>query len=572
MARGPAERFARRIVTQPCYTRRMAKRDLLVVLAGLALSCGPVAREARPGDPTAAGAMGERCAKGGDPQPLVVDLNATERADLEVAMRRGVAVVSYDCKHLHIVPDCTLEGGYDYIGVTPKDQELELADSDEIKANLPAGVIAASVSGEMQRGASLHVKLSIVGKKMSTITEGARQGLRGRCETATHFVRAVTTGAFQIETETRAAAQGQAAALGATASSKGASERKAHQADGDRAACATASASATAPPEKCAAPLRLDLIALGTAPAAGAVAAQPASPSGGCPGGLVWSAGACRTPRVNAPHKCLSNDVDECRKQCELGDASSCTEIGFEHLTGRRVPLDRARAAEFFRKACDGGDHYGCNNLGALLIRGSAADARRALALLEGVCGSEPSLCSNLAVAYRDGLGMPAQPARATELFSRGCLGGDAGSCHDLALAYDNGVGVLRDVPRAAELQAESCRRGFMQACAVMGTRYLYGTGVKVDEALAVRYWKAACDGKSQLGCGLYGFAVMTGVGGVRRDERGGRDMMEQACNSGSADSCAILAATLQSQGDPAGAKQWYRRACEGGLKDHCGK
>src|SRR5687767_1785670 len=118
----------------------MPRRAIFAVAVGVSVSCGPVAREARPGDPTVAGAMGERCAKGGDPQPLVVDLRADERADLEVAMRHGVAVVAYDCEHLRVVPHCTLDGRYDYIGVTPKEQELELADNDEIKANLPAGV------------------------------------------------------------------------------------------------------------------------------------------------------------------------------------------------------------------------------------------------------------------------------------------------------------------------------------------------------------------------------------------------------------------------------------------------
>jgi TPR repeat protein len=539
---------------------------LLVVAAGAVASCGPVAREARPDDPTAAAALGERCTKGGDPQPLVVDLRADERADLEVAMRQGVAVVSYDCERLRIVPDCTLEGRYDFIGVTPKVQELELSDEGEIKANLPAGVIAASVSGEVRRGASLHVKLAIVGKKMSSVSAATRERLRGRCGEATHFVRAVTTGAFQLETATRATAQGQAAAMGASTQSKGASERKAHQADGDRAACATATVNATAPPSMCATPLRLDLVALGAAPAAAATSA-----AGGCPGGLVWSGGACRTPGATAAHRCTTSNMEECRRQCELGDASSCTEIGFEHLTGRLVQLDRRQASGYFRRACDGGDPWGCNSLGALLVSTrDPASEREGVALFERACSDEPRVCSNLAVAHRDGIAMPANAARASEIFSRGCLGGDGASCHDLGIAYDTGTGVVRDVPRAAELQTEACRRGFMKACAVMGTRFLYGNGVAKHENTAVQYFRAACDGKNLLGCGLYGYAMMTGLGGVRRDERGGRAMMEQACNSGSPDSCAILAATLESLGDASGAKHWYAEACKAGLNAHC--
>lgn len=563
----------------------MLTRCALLVTTIASWSCGaPAAQKLRPDDPTYAQASGQRCVSGdGHPQPLVVDWRAEARADLEVSMQRGVAVVAYDCKALRVLPDCTLDGRYDFIGVSYKEQKLHLKTAGEIKANLPSGVIAASFGAELQQGAALDVELSIVGKQTSTVTDANTAQLRGRCAGATHFVRAVTTGAFTLETKTNAAVDGKLEVAGIGGSTKGSSDKAWHQKDGDRTACQTATPGATTPPAGCAAPLRLDLVAVAevTTPAAAVTTTREASAGVGsstssaaaCPVGMVWAGGVCREPRADTAHRCKKDDVQDCRRQCELGDAGSCSDLGFMHLVGRHVPLDRQRASELFVRACDGRDLHGCNNLGAMLISRDAvpiSDLRRAMTLFETVCAEEPTLCTNLAVVYRDGLHSPARPQRATELFSRACLGGDATSCHDLALAYDKGIGVGRDVPRAAEFQGLSCQRGFMQACAAMGTRYLYGTGVARDEAIAVRYFQHACSGKNQLGCGLVGLLTMDGQGGLRRDPQGGRRMMEQACNSGSNDVCAILATALRVKGDEAGARQWFRRACEGGMTAHC--
>jgi TPR repeat protein len=109
-----------------------------------------------------------------------------------------------------------------------------------------------------------------------------------------------------------------------------------------------------------------------------------------------------------------------------------------------------------------------------------------------------------------------------------------------------------------------------MQACASLGIRYLYGTGVTQNEQYAVRWFQHACTAREQLGCGLLGLMTMDGQGGLRRDPEGGRRMMESACNSGSNDSCAILAAALKAKGDHAGARRWFDRACENGMKEHC--
>ncbi len=314
---------------------------------------------------------------------------------------------------------------------------------------------------------------------------------------------------------------------------------------------------ATPPPARAAAP----------APAA-PVFAEPAVDD--CPDDLAWTAGGCRTKRAGPPH---CDAATACEALCEQRDAKACTELGFAHMVGRKVALDRRLAATYFERACAYGDHYGCNNQAALIISRDAvpyADLEVAIGLFEQSCAREPKLCTNRAVMLRDGIHSRIDKSRAAELFSRACVGGDAAACHDLALAYDKGVGIARDVPRATELEIESCRGGFAHACTVSGVRYLYGTGIASDEREAARYFRHACTSGNLWGCGMVGLMMMDGLGGEQRDPSGGRRQMEQACERGSYDTCAILGAVLRAKGDRVGARQWYRRACDGGLKEHC--
>jgi hypothetical protein len=89
------------------------KIPALGLLTILAAGCGTggVGKAVRPDDPTAANALGDKplaTAGGGGGavcsvvptavEPLVVDWSSSAQVDLGVAMKNGVALVSYDCK------------------------------------------------------------------------------------------------------------------------------------------------------------------------------------------------------------------------------------------------------------------------------------------------------------------------------------------------------------------------------------------------------------------------------------------------------------------------------------------
>src|SRR5687767_6965097 len=87
-----------------------------VVLVG----CSPKLRADTSDQPKAAASTGRHgvVAVEGPTSPLIVDWNPEQRADLEEAIRDGVAVMAFDESGLKLLKGCRLSGDYGYLGVT----------------------------------------------------------------------------------------------------------------------------------------------------------------------------------------------------------------------------------------------------------------------------------------------------------------------------------------------------------------------------------------------------------------------------------------------------------------------
>lgn len=92
-----------------------------------------------------------------------------------------------------------------------------------------------------------------------------------------------------------------------------------------------------------------------------------------------------------------ASDFEIESKMCDMGSPLSCEAAGTYAMNGSGgVARDPARAAGFWRRACDGGQMAGCRGLGIL---------------------------------HAVGAGVTQDFARAETLFRRACSGGDAESC-----------------------------------------------------------------------------------------------------------------------------------------------
>lgn len=197
----------------------------------------------------------------GDHEHFIVGWDEGTRTALETAMGRGVAVVSYSCEGVKVLPACKVEGVYGYAKVSPKTQLVEMKDARSAGAALGGTLhMPSEFRAELSQGRQLNLAYLLVGTQSTEVSTVSRDQLSGRCAGATHFVYEAQLGAFTLA----AGEQGQAAAaasmlgVGAAAASMEES-RHARTTDGDAKACEGAG---DAPVEGCRALLRANLLAI----------------------------------------------------------------------------------------------------------------------------------------------------------------------------------------------------------------------------------------------------------------------------------------------------------------------
>lgn len=99
-----------------------------------------------------------------------------------------------------------------------------------------------------------------------------------------------------------------------------------------------------------------------------------------------------------------------------------------------------------------------------------------------------------LGTAWQEGIGVPADSARAAAWFTKAAMQGDAESQASLGWMHANGEGVPRDDAKALDWFRKAAEQGEATAQYAMGCRYEQGRGVAIDFAQAVRWYRAAAD------------------------------------------------------------------------------
>ncbi|MDR2080557.1 MAG: sel1 repeat family protein, partial [Campylobacteraceae bacterium] len=58
------------------------------------------------------------------------------------------------------------------------------------------------------------------------------------------------------------------------------------------------------------------------------------------------------------------------KKSCDGGNAKSCGSLGFMYKSGKGVKQDYFKAVELYKKGCDGGNAWSCGSLGLMYKKG----------------------------------------------------------------------------------------------------------------------------------------------------------------------------------------------------------
>jgi uncharacterized protein len=290
--------------------------------------------------------------------------------------------------------------------------------------------------------------------------------------------------------------------------------------------------------------------------------ALPSNPVGAAAGRVAESLRPVDT-RETAPRA-----ADFFRRACDGGNAVGCIEYADMCQGGTGVPRDEAKALQLFEKACDYGDLAGCLLASNILTSGwSPADPAKGERLLQqGIrrdrdenarrrraCDAgDAVVCYELA---RTRVGStPDKSGREptyVELFQKGCDRGDAPSCFRVARALSSGRDVPRDMDKAMQLLRRTCDAGYWEACLYLGRMYSDGSeGVPQDAAKAAELFQRSCDGHEPIGCIVLAFMYLRSDG-VPRDPDKARRLLQMACDAGYAEACRLsqMPTTLE---DPA--------------------
>jgi hypothetical protein len=470
-----------------------------LVLVAVGCGNGSVARDVEPKSPTYAQVAGAQTttALPGASEPLVVDWSPEQRSDLEVVTKDTLAIVSYDERGLRLLKQCSARGSYGFKGVTRKERVIHMKDADEVRANLPLNGLAL-VGGEIQRGRTVDIALVIVGKKLASRPALARDVLRGDCNGATHYVQALTTGAFAMTTSTGARLESAAQIFSASANASSSSATEQRNRDGDLATCERAHATDDDPPDQCGAILRVELRAID------APVEKDARLGHTCPKDMVYSEDRC-TARP-ATRVCDRTDVEGCIAGCAASELESCSRLGALSMAGKIPVASLDAASGAMRKGCEGGSGTACLAVGVHLeYPGGGKPDRADLArpYYERGCDlGELRTCNNLGVSLRAGdHGLPKDEPSALTLFRQACNGGLPYGCVNLGTAKRDGVGGPPDAKaaekafaRARAVGQDVCESGDPEGCAALGGMYQSGNGVPKDPNQARAYFQRGCD------------------------------------------------------------------------------
>lgn len=333
---------------------------------------------------------------------------------MERAAKSGLVVFSASGGQLTLLPNCRMNGQYRYFAIKPRRQHVALGNQRLVDVNV------ASEAGAPAPGSPVALEMIRVGRLTTTRRAAEGTVLLGSCEGATHYARTLSIGEVL--------------------------------AGPPPPACSAATASDALPPPTCRRFLRAELVALAGArfdTANGAIAF--------CPPGWAPSDGVCVEQATAKGYECR-DDPQECRVQCDLGNAASCTRLGYLLAHGQQgFVRDDKRALTYYERACGVGYPPACFNIGVIhALTGDAPKEQQIAATYwDRACADGyPPACSNLGALYSRDASSTKARAQAVEMFARACSGGDPVGCMNAVVVMrrmeqpevDQDVGALLDL------------------------------------------------------------------------------------------------------------------------------
>lgn len=199
-----------------------------------------------------------------------------------------------------------------------------------------------------------------------------------------------------------------------------------------------------------------------------------------------------------------------------------------------------------------------------LTVEDQLAIALRGSALADAV--AEEALGS----IYRNGVGVPKNPAEALQWTRKAAEQSYDMAEFDLGRMYENGEGVQKDDAAAAEWYRKAAEQGFTPAERILGDMYALGHGVTQDGNAAVEWFRRAAEQGFAPAENDLGQAYADGLG-VARDYKAAAEWYRKAAEQGDSVAQYNLAWCYENgRGVPKDvnvAADWYSKAAAQGVE-----
>jgi TPR repeat protein len=270
------------------------------------------------------------------------------------------------------------------------------------------------------------------------------------------------------------------------------------------------------------------------------------------------------------------------KRACDGGDAFGCALLGYHYQDGLGTAYAPKLAIAAYEKACKGGAGVGCFNLASMYYGGHGVAqydtakgdeyTKRARAAWEAACkGSAPRWCTNLAfLEASSSKAPPDAQAKALELNRRACDAGVTVGCLEVARGKLE-LGKMDTLAYVKELDRLCLRMNEYGACGVLAALLtLDEKGIAKDSKKAMELYVRACDGGDKSSCFILGLEYARGEN-AKQDFAATTRAFDRACDRAYAKACLAIAQDLASRKETKRATGYARRACHMGNGEACG-
>jgi uncharacterized protein len=221
------------------------------------------------------------------------------------------------------------------------------------------------------------------------------------------------------------------------------------------------------------------------------------------------------------------------RKAAEGGNLLGMNNLGAMYFDGLGVKQDKIEAAKWYRKAAEGGNFQSMNNLGAMYDNGHGVKQDKTEAVKwyrKAAEGGNLDGMVNLGFMLENGTGVNLSFAEALNWYRRAANAGNTLGMTDLGHMYDNGYGVKTDKVEAANWYRKAAQGGDALGMNNLGFLYEKGEGVTQDNTEAANLYRKSAEAGEVYGMRNFANMLRTGRGVAKNISEA--DVWEQKANA----------------------------------------